>query len=186
MRPWTCGCSSLVLLCIFHVLSGASVPTTPTHTHTRTPTAPAVVPDTYNIVVKNSIIFSDHISSVALNFPSVTITQIHNNLGKLSFLGYSALIPVTSDVELFKEIYKNELKVFEPVGMVYSSSGSVEKLPYTPTFSRLDESSNNLIRHGFCVISYDTYYDQLRSQRGEEILSNHGSDETSTEDFVVR
>ena len=113
--------------------------------------------ETFNIVLKNSVAsMNDHIESVKLNFPSITITQVYWHLVQYNYLGYTAHIP-TAESSSYQLTYP--LKVFELVSEVRaagSGSGSGEKLPYSPTFSRLDESSN-LVGNGFCLISQETH-----------------------------
>jgi len=131
--------------------------------------------ETYNIVIMNSANFTEHIDSVNNRFPSVIINRIYKNLTKLNILCYTAYIP-SSNVTQFQDMYSEVIKVFEMVGLVYAA-GSVEKLPYSPPISRLDESSNNLIRHGFCLIAYGTYQEQLHRNShqamGAEVPAEH-------------
>ena len=138
------------------------------------------VKETHNVVMKNSVDFSNHLENVNEWFPQVTVVEVYWNLVNYKYLGYTAHVPVES-YNAFNSTFKDILKVFEPVSFVKVSS-KIDKLPYNPTFSRLDESLN-LVHPGFCLITYDSYHRQLLKQW--EIESTRGTILDISEEHVV-
>jgi hypothetical protein len=112
----------------------------------------------YNIVIKNSLNLSEHIENVKIRFSVISIEIIYWNLAELNFQAYTALIP-SAYISSYKHTFQADVKVLEVVSLVHAAGvASAEKLPYNPTFSRLEESSNLGSSEGFCTITYETYH----------------------------
>ena len=122
-----------------------------------TPASGAQVTERFNIVIKNSANFSEHLERVQVYFPAVTVDNIYWQLVQHNYQGYTATVQ-HADMNSFQLTFQDQLKVFEVVTTVHAAGTGLEgeKLPFTPSFSRLEEKSN-LVGGGFCYIAYETY-----------------------------
>lgn len=138
----------------------------------------------YTIVLKNTANLTQHIAHTKLHFPTITIEKIYWQLIAFNFHGYTASFPNEEFKDSFRQAFQEELKVFEAVTVVHAatsgtSSGATaqtrksvdvtaQKLPYTPSFSRLDESLS-VVATGFCMIPYEDYEQRVKGTHTETI-----------------